>query len=137
MTQPLTSVQACGKTASSHPHTPSYLYRKRNIYYFRYVIPQNMRESLGGTEIRLSLRTAYVREAKPLADRLHDLLCTDLQGQLMVTLQEIKKRLAALVANLAEFQEATFEKMEHDSFYVDADDALSAKELKYKQKVLY
>lgn len=137
MTQTLTFVQACGKTANSHSHAPSYLYRKRNIYYFRYVIPKNMRESLGGTEIRLSLRTAYVREAKLLADKLHDALCTDLQGKLMLTLQEIKKRLAALVTNLAEFQAATFEKMEYDSFYVDADDALSAKELRYKQKALY
>jgi hypothetical protein len=50
MTQTLTFVQACGKTANSHSHAPSYLYRKRNIYSFRYVIPQNMRESLGGTE---------------------------------------------------------------------------------------
>lgn len=115
MTQTLTFVQASGKTANSHPHAPSYLYRKRNIYYFRYVIPKNMRKSLGGTEIRLSLRTAYVREAKPLADKLHDTLRTDLQGQLMLTLQEIKKRLEALVNNLAEFQSATFEKMEHDS----------------------
>lgn len=137
MTQTLTFVQACGKTANSHSPAPSYLYRKRNIYYFRFVIPQNMRESLGGTEIRLSLRTAYVREAKTLADRLHDALRTDLQGQQMLTLQEIKKRLAALVTNLAEFQAATFEKMEYDSFYVDADDALSAKELRYKQKALY
>ncbi len=135
MTQTLTFVQACGKTANSHSHAPSY--RKRNIYYFRYVIPKNMRESLGGTEIRLSLRTAYVREAKPLADRLHDALRTDLQGQLMLTLQEIKKRLAALVTSLTEFQAATFEKMEHDSFYEYADDALSAKELRYKQKALY
>lgn len=96
-----------------------------------------MRKLLGGTEIRLSLRTAYIREAKRLADKLHDALRTDLQGQLMLTLQEIKKRLAALVSNLAEFQAITFEKMEHDSFYENADDALSAKELRYKQKALY
>lgn len=75
-----------------------------------------MWKSLGGTEIRLSLRTAYIREAKRLADKLHGALRTDLQGQLMLTLQEIKKRLAALVSNLAEFQAITFEKMEYDSF---------------------
>lgn len=80
MTQPLTFSQACEKTANSHSHAPSYLYRKGNIYYFRYVIPQRMRDSLGGTEIRLSLRTAYVREAKSLADRLYDALRIDLQG---------------------------------------------------------
>lgn len=137
MTQTLTFVQACGKTANSHSHAPSYLYRKRNIYYFRYVLPKHMRKLLGGTEIRLSLRTAYIREAKRLADKLHDALRTDLQGQLMLTLQEIKKRLAALVSNLAEFQAITFEKMEYDSFYENADDALSAKELRYKQKALY
>ena len=71
MPQTLTSVQACGKTANSHSHAPSYLYRKRNIYYFRYVLPKHMRKSLGGTEIRLSLRTAYIREAKRLANKLH------------------------------------------------------------------
>lgn len=96
-----------------------------------------MRKSLGGTEIRLSLRTAYVREAKTLADRLHDALRTDLQGQQMLTLQEIKKRLAALVTNLAEFQAGQFETMAHDSFYANADDALSAQGLRYKQKALY
>lgn len=96
-----------------------------------------MRKSLGGTEIRLSLRTAYIREAKRLADKLHDALLTDLQGQLMLTLQEIKKRLAALVTNLAEFQAGQFETMAHDSFYGDVDDGLSAKELRYKQKALY
>jgi integrase len=96
-----------------------------------------MRESLGGTEIRLSLRTGYVREAKPLADRMHDALRIDLQGQLMLTLQEIKKRLAALVTNLAELQAATFETMESDPLYGDADVAPSAKELRYKQKALY
>lgn len=41
------------------------------------------------------------------------------------------------MSNLAEFQAITFEKMEHDSFYEKADDALSAKELRYKQKALY
>lgn len=137
MTQTLTCVRACGKTANSHSHAPSYLYRKGNIYYFRYVIPQRMRDLLGGTEIRLSLRTAYVREAKSLADRLYDALRIDLQGQLMLTLQEIKKRLAALVTNLAEFQASTFEKLESNPLYGDADTAPSAKELRYKQKVLY
>lgn len=81
------------------------------------MIPKHVRKSLGGTEIRLSLRTAYIREAKRLADKAHDVLRTDLQGQLMLTLQEIKKRLAAFVSNLAEFQAIIFEKMAHNSFY--------------------
>jgi integrase len=96
-----------------------------------------MRESLGGTEIRLSLRTAYVREAKPLADRLHDALRTYLQGQQMLTFQEIKKRLAALVVDLAEFQAAKFETMANDPVYREPYEALSAKELRDKQKALY
>lgn len=55
----------------------------------------------------------------------------------MQTLYEIKKRLAALVTNLAEFQASTFEKLESNPLYGDADTAPSAKELRYKQKVLY
>ena len=86
-------------------------------HYFRYALPKHMRKSFGGTEMRLSLRTKYIRETKRLADKAHDALRTDLQGQLMLTLQEIKKRLAAFVSNLAEFQAIMFEKMAYNSFY--------------------
>ncbi|WP_404823697.1 DUF6538 domain-containing protein [Pseudodesulfovibrio thermohalotolerans] len=45
--------------------SPNHLYRKGSIYYFRHVIPQDIRDSLGRSEIRISLQTGYLDEADP------------------------------------------------------------------------
>ena len=125
------------KFARAHTHVPSYLYRKGNIYYFRYALPKRLREALGGTEIRLSLRTAYMRQAKKLADKLYDAVLKGLEGQQMLTLQEIKQRLALLVSDLAELQAATFESVKDSPVYGEPEEALSAQELCAMQKSLY
>jgi integrase len=46
---------------------PNHLYRKGSIYYFRHVIPHDLRNSLGRSEIRISLQTGYLAEARPKA----------------------------------------------------------------------
>ena len=81
---------SCPATSS---RSPSYLYRKRNIYYYRFAIPRHMQAVLGGAEIRLSLRTAYLREAKPLADKLHEKTLGELRKKEMLTLAEVRQRL--------------------------------------------
>ena len=54
---------------------PTYVYKSRHgIYFFRIVVPLNLREMLGGrTEVRCSLHTRNLREAvllaRPLVDR--------------------------------------------------------------------
>lgn len=54
---------------------PTYVYKSRHgIYFFRIVVPQNLREMLGDrTEVRCSLHTRNLREAvllaRPLVDR--------------------------------------------------------------------
>ena len=137
MTVSLVHSSRIGQTARSPVRVPSYLYRKRDIYYFRYAIPKNMQDSLGGSEIRLCLRTAYIRHAKPLADKLYSALCNDLKGQQMLSLQEIKGRLAALLAKLAEGQANTFGAIQDNPLYGEPFEALSAEEIRDEQKALY
>ena len=78
-------------------HVPSHLYRKGNIYYFRYALPTDLKEQLGGVEVGLSLRTAYVREAGVLAGKLRDAITVSLREMPMLPLSEIKARLAGLL----------------------------------------
>lgn len=47
--------------------SPNHLYRKGSIYYFRHVIPHDLRDSLGRSEVRMSLQTGYLAEARPKA----------------------------------------------------------------------
>ena len=50
--------------------TPSYLWKKRGIIYFRHSIPKAYRPLLNKSEYRFSLGTTYVSEARPLALQL-------------------------------------------------------------------
>lgn len=50
--------------------TPSYLWKKRGIIYFRYSIPKAYRTLLNKSEYRFSLCTTYISEARPLACQL-------------------------------------------------------------------
>ena len=47
--------------------SPNHLYLKGTTYYFRHVVPNALRHSLGRSEIRMSLRTGYLAEARPKA----------------------------------------------------------------------
>jgi integrase len=90
-------------------HVPSHLYRKGNIYYFRYALPKYLKEHLGGVEVRLSLRTAYVREAGVLAGKLRDAITVSLREMPMLPLSEIKARLAGLLHESADAQAGKLE----------------------------
>ncbi len=58
--------------------SPSYLVLQGQIYYSRMSIPLGLRKTFGKTEIRYSLRTGYLREARArsrvLAVRVHKLM---------------------------------------------------------------
>lgn len=47
--------------------TPNHLYRRGTTYYFRHSVPHDLREPLGRSEIRMSLGTGYLTEARPKA----------------------------------------------------------------------
>ena len=85
-------------------YSPTYLYRKGNIFYFRYAFPSDLKDHFECSEIRLSLKTAYVREAKMLADRLYNGLAVMLRGRPMLPLEEIRRRLATLLVEDIEKQ---------------------------------
>ena len=44
--------------------SPSYLYRRKNILYFRYVFTSEQQKLFGSSEIRISLKTGFLREAR-------------------------------------------------------------------------
>jgi hypothetical protein len=91
------SIKVSANFRSRNGYVPSHLYLKGKIYYFRYALPKCLKEHLGGTEVRLSLRTSYLRKANVLAGKLRDAVATHLQGRPMLTLPEIKSRLSKLL----------------------------------------
>ncbi len=72
--------------------SPSYLYLKGNLFYFRYAFPKIYRDRLGHAEIRMSLETGYVREARvravSMCSRLRILL-----GSGVMDYQELRQQL--------------------------------------------
>ena len=85
-------------THSIHLPRGSHLYRKGNIFYFRQVLSASLRERFSRTEIRLSLKTAYVREARERAAHLYSLFTTIVEMSPMLSYAEIKSRLNRLLA---------------------------------------
>lgn len=55
---------------------PSHLAKQGHVFYFRQAVPLDMRKRLGRTEFRLSLRTAYLTEARSKALRVAAVLQT-------------------------------------------------------------
>lgn len=72
---------------------PTHVYLKGNIYYFRYAFPLADKQRLGYSEIRISLRTAYKREALEHAKILYAEFKEALMGNSALTYSEIKLRL--------------------------------------------
>ena len=55
-------------SSSSSPSFPAYLYRHGDIFYFRLRIPTGKQGKDVPSELRISLRTSYVRKANSLRD---------------------------------------------------------------------
>jgi integrase len=67
---------------------PSYLIKHRSILYFRIMVPRSLVAILGRSEVRVSLRTAYLSEARPKAARfaiLYADLFAWLKGEMQMT----------------------------------------------------
>ena len=79
--------------------SPTYLYLKGNLYYFRYAFPKACRDLLGHAEIRISLQTGYVREARHRASGLYAMLLKLIGGGVM-DYQELRGQLAQWLAEL-------------------------------------
>lgn len=75
--------------------SPSYLYKKGNIFYFRYKFTAKEKDRFQHSEFRISLQTGFVHEAKKLARQLR----SKLEGFIMdnqehIDFIELKKKLA-------------------------------------------
>ena len=78
----------------------TYLYRRGNLYYFRLIFPDDVKAQVGNSEIRLSLKTGYLREAKRYAAILTGALKMALSGDCMLTYHEIRSRMHRLLQDL-------------------------------------
>ena len=58
-------------SSSSSPSFPAYLYRRGDIFYFRLRIPTGKQGKGVPSELRISLRTSYVRKANSLARHIY------------------------------------------------------------------
>ena len=77
-------------------HSDSYLYCSRHgIYYFRVLVPKDMREEIQKFEYRCSLRTRDVRVARTMARALRVCFEAQLQGirLSMITWEQLRKAL--------------------------------------------
>lgn len=81
------------KPSLSNSRVPAHLYKRDGLYYFRVVISDKFRQRLDRSELRISLRTAYRRNALALSSRLHVFFYELLESDPMLTYKEIKRRL--------------------------------------------
>ena len=80
----------------------SHLYLKGRIFYFRYVLPKQLRAVFGKNEIRLSLNTPYLKDAVLLSQRLFSVLLDYKEGIRLPNRKEPAKQLFAELNSLIE-----------------------------------
>lgn len=90
------TAQAPQKARSSslppaHRKATDHLYLRGTVYYFRYAFPKRLREKFGQTEIRISLRTGLLHQARKLSRRLWSRLEEEVMPDRQRTLDEIKE----------------------------------------------
>ncbi|MBG0789925.1 MAG: site-specific integrase [Desulfovibrionaceae bacterium] len=79
---------------------PTHVYLKKSTYYFRYVFTPPERQQVGYSEIRLSLRTGYKRQAQEYARVLYGNLKEELIANSTLDYSTLKKRLTTLLQKL-------------------------------------
>ena len=83
--------------------SPSYLYRKGNIFYFRYAFSAEERQRFQRSEIRISLRTGFIHEARKKARQLRAMLEGLMaKEQSMPSAHEIREKMLAELKTLME-----------------------------------
>ena len=100
--------------------SPAYLYRKRNIYYFRYALPKTLKQHWGCSEVRISLRTAYLRVAKFRARMMYAEIAKTVLDVTMLEYKEIRRRMNILLQRLLDADHKDISKREGIS-YPDGD----------------
>lgn len=85
-TKKITSIQNLPR----HKKATDHLYLRGNIYYFRYALPKSMKDRVGHAEIRISLRTGFLQEARKLSRCLWSILMEEIMPDQERTFQEIK-----------------------------------------------
>lgn len=95
---------SCSRSGARKRGRPgSHLYLKSNVYYFRYVFDGSEVARVGRSEIRLSLRTGYLRKAKWLSGRIYFELMSLINEKPMLDYLEIRRRINnCLIKMLAE-----------------------------------
>jgi integrase len=125
------AISSCRSKRLARPErigqAPSYLYLRGSLYYFRYAFSDVEKAKIGRSEIRISLRTGYRREAQPLASALY----TEIQHLMRVSrldYLEIRKRMNEVLCRLLEqdsrdtSKRETYDLREHGlSVYTHAD----------------
>lgn len=89
------------RSSRQEMRSPSYLYLRGSLYYFRYAFSNVEKAMLGRSEIRISLRTGYRREAQSLASALH----TEIQHLMRAShldYMEIRRRMNEVLCRLLE-----------------------------------
>lgn len=122
------------KKYSAPKHTPYYLYLRGSIYYFRYAISAKDRARLGHSEVRVSLQTGFLHEARQrakylirvLEDNLGDLkdwqeirdkMAATLEAQMAslpekhpIDIDEIRNRMDAFLKKLIDIEDENFDR---------------------------
>lgn len=80
--------------------SPAYLCLKRSIYYFRYALPKEPRLHWGRSELRLSLRTSYLRTARFRARMLLAEVEKTFLEDTMLEYREIRRRMNILLQRM-------------------------------------
>ena len=90
--------------------SPAYLCLKRSIYYFRYALPREPRLHWGRSELRLSLRTSYLRAARFRARMLLAEVEKMFLEENMLEYREIRRRMNILLQRMLAQDLRTFPK---------------------------
>lgn len=93
-------VPALRNSGDDKKSPPAYLCLKRSIYYFRYALPKESRLHWGRSELRLSLRTSYLRTARFRARMLLAEVEKTFLEDTMLEYREIRRRMNILLQRM-------------------------------------
>ena len=93
-------VPALRNSGDDKKSSPAYLCLKRSIYYFRYALPKEPRLHWGRSELRLSLRTSYLRTARFRARMLLAEVEKTFLEDTMLEYREIRRRMNILLQRM-------------------------------------
>ena len=62
------------------PRLPSYLYKKGGVFYYRFRLSKKLSEFFGNSEIRVSFRTGFKKEAIAMAKKVHEHISAKLEA---------------------------------------------------------